>query len=178
MSAFGIYFLVLTTALILYYIIVIGMDLFKKSKKGRSDVDEIEVDDEDEQKSVVETDEGFDVSSGMLPEETDAASPENEDFTITDEEDNYVTDDEVATLVNEEDYTIGGGDDDEEPHDFPDSFGEDEIIADIRQQMDETLDDGNMEYQEVMDSTSFEVMMEQPRKLSASSKILKTFEND
>ena len=176
MSAFGVYFLVLTAALVFYYIIVVVMDLFKKSKKGRSDSEEIEVDDDDELRSVVETDDGFDVSVGdkSVVSPVDSSS-DDEPILSDEEEEDYVTDDELATMVDEENFTDDEQADDGSGMSSPDV---DETLADIRQQMDDYLDDGSQEYQEVMDSTSFEVMMEQPRKLSASSKILKTFESD
>ena len=175
MSAFGIYFLVLTSALIIYYAVIIVMDLLKKGKKGKSDEEEIEVDNEDEQKSVVETAEGFDVSSGALS--VDEEYPD-EGGGISDDEDEFISEEELPVDVDEKDY-----EDDQSPS--GDGGGEglsgenaDDTLADIQQQMDESLEDADPQYQEVMDSISFEVMLEQPRSMSSSSKILKTFEED
>ena len=49
MSAFGLYFVVLTVLLLLYYACLIAWDLFKKDSKQRDDVEEIDVSDTDDE---------------------------------------------------------------------------------------------------------------------------------
>lgn len=174
MSLQGIYFLGLTVLLVFYYIVVISMDLFKHSKNGKSHEEIIDVED-DEQKNVEETDDGFSVSSGdeQAIDHTEDQQDSGEVSDGIEEEEVSVDDDEETIFVNEDDYTVGDGD-------FIGGGPEDldDTIADIQQQMEESLSDGNPQYQEVMDSVSFEVAMDQPRSLGSSSKILKTYESD
>ena len=173
MSVQGFYFLGLTVLLVLYYIVVISMDLFKHSKKGNSHEETIDIED-DEQKNVEETDEGFSVSTGdELPAGDDGVQQQDTDEVSdgVNEEEVPVDDYEEAIVVSEDDYSVS-------PEDYEGGGEEYDDIADIQKQMEENLSDGDPQYQEVMDSVSFEVAMDQPRNFGTSNKILKTFESN
>ena len=174
MSVQGIYFLGLTVLLVLYYIVVISMDLFKHSKKGQSHEETFDVED-DEQKSVEETEDGFSVSTGGELPAGELGDQQQESEEVSDgikEEEMSVDDDEEAIIVNEDDYTA----DTESYMGSPEDM--DETVADIQQQMDENLSDGDPQYQEVMDSVSFEVAMDQPRNMGTGARILKSFQDE
>lgn len=176
MSIQSFYFLGLTFLLVLYYIILISIDLSKHGKKGSSNEENIDIVD-DEQMFVEETDEGFSVSAvNELPAAVDDGNQQSDSDEVSDgfdEKDISIDNEEEAIVVNEEDYVDNGVE-----YAVGSCEDVDDTIADIQQQMEQNLSDGDPRYQEVMDSVGFEVMMEQPRSTSSSSKFLKSYANE
>lgn len=172
-STFGMYFAFLTAAMVLYYAVVICMDLFKKDKNARDDSEEFEAPhDEDEEPSTSVSLEGGEVRFGGPRE------PENQDEDGSgDTQDDDLRDDDA-----------GSGDDDifdDAPeaetafnnYDENDESGEltDEQVTILQQQLSEGMEAIEPEYETVVDSTEFHFIMGSPKGRNAGG-VLRTYD--
>lgn len=165
MSAFGLYFVVLTVLLLLYYACLIAWDLFKKDSKQRDDVEEIDVSDTDDEEptSVHVTEKGI-----VYGEAEPSADGEGGDEQEGDPDDDPYADEESDIADADEDETF-----------LNDDSGKnltDEQLARLQAQLAAEMDAVEQEYQYVYDSTEFHVTMRQPR--SSKTKVLRSFGND
>lgn len=171
MSAFTIYFIVLTAAYLIYYAVIILRDLYgTKGKKSVDDMEQFDTDDSSPESEihVTETEDGdFDIHRGderfMPPGSNSAAQSDDLSDGIGDTPPSDVpkddSSDESATVVNESDY--------ESPED---SEVHDEMYR-LAKDAQEHLDDVPVKYQHMYNELAYSVAMAQP--LNESTKIIK-----
>lgn len=155
MSTFGVYFLVLTICLMLYYAGVILWDLFKTKPGSGDEVEEIVIDDDDEEspRDVIVTDDGFRFGDEAADQQPSGGDVKPEDVKP---EDNG-----PGNPDNESD--IPDSSDDETM--FNDDSGidiSDEMVERLRSVMEKSLEAVDPEYQTVYDSTEFHIALAAP----------------
>ena len=150
MSAYGIYFLILTIGYIIYYSVVISMDLFGKKGGSKSDVEEIPVgigvdDDEDKPAVVRESKNGSGFSIGSESEEEAEPEPGSVDEFDNDSD------------MNDGDQTFGNADsqfDEEEQR----LAAEDALYQELSEAVNK-IDDVERSYQYTYDSAAMSIAL-------------------
>lgn len=172
MGTFGIYCIFLTTALFLYYCVVVLLDLLKKDGKGREDVEVIEASDDDDQDAptpVSLIDGQIHFGAQPNPEEE---SPSDGDTDGGGDGGDYGDDDgEGDTIFDAPEEETAFNDYEED--------GDGELTDDqyqiLHQQFQENMEPEQPQYQHVYDSTAFHVVMGQPKGIKSRVNVAKTY---
>lgn len=172
-STFGLYFAFLTAALVIYYAVVILMDLFKKDKNTRDDEEIIPVGDDDVEPSTSVSLDGGNIRFGNDAVEEPAGEVGDDDGQELEDTGGDDADDEGGDDLFEtpEEETAFNDYDEGENSDLTE---EQEAI--LRQRFTEGMEEIEAQYQTVVNSTEFHFMMCQPR--GAKNGLLREFVDD
>lgn len=156
MGTFGVYTVVLTTALFIYYCVVITIDLLKKDGKSREDVEEFVAEDDDQDAPTPVTLVGGEIRFGEQPEE----ESDNDDVDDDADKDGEGSGEED----DEEGDSIFDAPEDETAFDDYDGSGEltEEQYRILNQQFQENMEPAEPENQFVYDSAAYHMMMGHP----------------
>lgn len=165
-SAFGIYFMVLSGGMVLYYVGIIAYDLLRKDGKKEENVEEFLTADDDEDTSTHVSLVGGDIRFG--DDAPGAGGPAADDG----------DDDGAVTDGDDDDPGLFDAPEDETSfNDYED--GEDltaEQYALLKEQLEVNMEPVVPDYQHVYDSTAFHVVMRSPK--AVRQKVLRTYAAD
>ena len=165
MSTFGIYFTVLTVGMVLYYVVIIAFDLFRKEGKKDDGVEEFQVPDDDVETSTSVSLVDGGIRFGDRPEEEESPVPGDEPRAGDFDGDG----DDPALFDAPDDETAF-----DDYHDGEELT--EEQYAVLKQQMEANMEPAEPDYQTVYDSTAFHMVMRAPR--NARQKVLRTYTSE